>query len=54
MKFKNKETGLVWEVVHPDHIKRCKNDPTYELIEEEKESVKKNVSRTNVRKKSAK
>ncbi|MCI1590378.1 hypothetical protein [Heyndrickxia oleronia] len=32
MFFKNKSTGLVWEVEHPDHIKRCKNDSNYEEV----------------------
>lgn len=32
MFFKNKSTGLVWEVVHPDHIKRCQNDDNYEEV----------------------
>jgi hypothetical protein len=41
MFFKNKETGLVWEVVHPDHIKRCKNDENYEEVKVEKKKVEK-------------
>jgi hypothetical protein len=41
MFFKNKNTGLVWEVVHPDHIKRCKNDPNYELVESKDQQDKK-------------
>lgn len=41
MFFKNKETGLVWEVVHPDHIKRCQNDDKYEVVKEVKPKVEK-------------
>lgn len=36
MFFKNKLTGLVWEVVHPDHIKRCEKDDNYEVFKPEK------------------
>lgn len=32
MFFKNKSTGLVWEVIHSDHIKRCQNDDNYEEV----------------------
>jgi hypothetical protein len=32
MFFKNKTTNLVWEVVHPDHIKRCQKDDNYEEV----------------------
>lgn len=39
MFFKNKETGLVWEVVDEDHIKRCQNDPNYEEVEEQKQEA---------------
>lgn len=53
MKFKNKETGLVWEVVHPDHIKRCKNDSTYELVEES-DAKQDTQKKTNARRKTAK
>jgi len=35
--FRNKKTGLVWEVVDEDHIKRLKNDDDYEEVKEEKE-----------------
>ncbi|MDQ1003970.1 hypothetical protein QFZ28_004370 [Neobacillus niacini] len=41
MFFKNKETGLVWEVVDEDHIKRCQNDPSYEEVKTEVEQPKK-------------
>ncbi|MBD8006544.1 hypothetical protein [Bacillus norwichensis] len=34
MFFKNKTTGLVWEVTHPDHIKRCQNDNNYEEVKQ--------------------
>ncbi len=34
MFFKNNVTGLVWEVVNPDQILRCENDPDYTKVEE--------------------
>lgn len=45
MFFRNKETGVTWEVTHPDHIKRCTNDASYEeVIEEiEVEEVKEEI-----------
>jgi hypothetical protein len=36
MFFKNKETGLIWEVTHEAHIKRCMKDPNYEEAVEPK------------------
>lgn len=36
MLFKNKNTGLTWEVTHPDHIKRCKKDDNYEEVKPDK------------------
>jgi hypothetical protein len=36
MLFKNLKTGLVWEVEHPDHIERCKNDDDYEEVKPKK------------------
>ncbi|WP_404443443.1 hypothetical protein LG307_14775 [Sutcliffiella horikoshii] len=36
MLFKNKQTGLVWEVEHPDHIKRCQKSDNFELVKEAK------------------
>ncbi|WP_198510385.1 hypothetical protein [Bacillus solitudinis] len=36
MKFKNKLTGLVWDVVDADHIKRCEKDKNYEEVKVEK------------------
>jgi hypothetical protein len=32
LKFKNKLTGLVWDVVDADHIKRCTKDANYEEV----------------------
>lgn len=32
MLFKNKVTGLIWEVKHPDHIKRCNKSKDYEEV----------------------
>jgi hypothetical protein len=43
MFFKNKETGLIWEVTHVDHIKRCKADSNYEEVAEPKKSNKETV-----------
>lgn len=34
MWFKNKNTGLVWEVVDEEVMDRLKNDPDYEIVEE--------------------
>jgi hypothetical protein len=34
MFFKNKTTGLVHKVTHPDHIKRCQNDKNYEEVKQ--------------------
>lgn len=48
MFFKNKSTGVVWEVVHPDHIKRCQNDNNYEEVKEEK--PKKDASKNSSKK----
>ncbi|MBP1935098.1 hypothetical protein [Ammoniphilus resinae] len=33
MFFLNKDTGLIWEVVDADSIKRCQNDSNYEEVE---------------------
>lgn len=35
--FLNKETGLKWEVIDDEIIKRISNDETYEKVEEKKE-----------------
>lgn len=52
MLFKNKLTGLVWGVEHPDHIKRCQISDNYEMVKEVKpketpkqEQVEKNSKR---------
>lgn len=37
MLFRNKKTGLIWEIVDEDHIKRLQNDDGYEEVKEEKE-----------------
>ncbi|MES5957576.1 hypothetical protein QCI42_30225 [Bacillus fungorum] len=40
--FLNTSTRVVWEVTDVDHVKRCKNDPIYEEVDEPKqEAVKK-------------
>mgnify|MGYP005759972495 CR=1 FL=1 len=49
MLFKNKLTGLVWDVVDPDHIKRCQNDDNYEVVEKPKETTK-STTKTTARK----
>jgi hypothetical protein len=48
MFFKNKETGLTWEVVHPDHIKRCKNDVKYEEVKKQPKKPAKEVTEKKV------
>ena len=35
--FLNKATGLKWEVIDGEIIKRISNDETYEKVEEKKE-----------------
>lgn len=56
MFFKNKLTGLIHEVIHLDHVKRCQNDDNYEEVkiknEEKKVEVKTNTStkRTSTKK----
>lgn len=57
MKFKNKETGVVWDIVDETHIKRCENDSNYEKVVEKKKSEKKEektTSNTTAKKKSTK
>lgn len=39
MLFKNLDTGLVWEVVNEDQIKRCKTSKKYEEVKEQPEEV---------------
>ncbi|MCU5085425.1 hypothetical protein OCA23_19005 [Bacillus cereus] len=40
--FLNTQTNVKWEVTDADHVKRCKNDPVYEEIDEPKpETAKK-------------
>ena len=50
MLFRNKKTGLVWEIVDEDHIQRLKNDDDYEEIEEEKEQSKQPVKKSPTKK----
>ncbi|MDA2732938.1 hypothetical protein PDR34_24605 [Bacillus cereus] len=37
--FLNTNTGVTWEVTDADHVKRCKNDPIYEEVDEPKQEV---------------
>ncbi|MBZ4223067.1 hypothetical protein LAE98_13440 [Bacillus wiedmannii] len=40
--FLNTDTDVTWEVTVVDHVKRCKNDPAYEEVDEPKqETIKK-------------
>ncbi|WBL16372.1 hypothetical protein [Sutcliffiella sp. NC1] len=48
MLFKNKSTGIVWEVVHPDHIKRCQKDDKYELVVNKVEKPKEEPKQVKV------
>jgi FtsZ-interacting cell division protein ZipA len=43
MFFKNKLTGLTWEIIDSDHIKRCQKDSNYEevKVQPKKEEPKK-------------
>lgn len=45
MLFRNKKTGLVWEIVDEDHIKRLRNDDDYEEVKEEKQTPKKSPTK---------
>ncbi|MGD6896106.1 hypothetical protein [Bacillus infantis] len=51
MFYKNKVTGLIWEVVDSDHIMRCENDPDYVKVEglegKNKEKTKKETPKAN-------
>ncbi|MBE2931301.1 hypothetical protein HPJ92_01845 [Anoxybacillus flavithermus] len=38
MLFRNKKTGLIWEIVDEDHIQRLKNDDDYEVVKEKEQS----------------
>jgi hypothetical protein len=51
MFFKNKSTGVVWEVVANDHINRCQNDPNYEVVEDKKENQSKSGNPKNTKSK---
>jgi hypothetical protein len=46
MFFKNKETGLIWEVTHGDHIKRCTKDPNYEEVSKPKEEKSSKIDKS--------
>ena len=50
MLFRNKKTGLVWEIVDEDHIQRLKNDDDYEVVKEEKEATKQPVKKSPTKK----
>ena len=50
MLFRNKKTGLVWEIVDEDHIQRLKNDDDYEVVKEEKEQSKQPVKKSPAKK----
>ncbi|MBE2914745.1 hypothetical protein [Anoxybacillus flavithermus] len=46
MLFRNKKTGLIWEIVDEDHIQRLKNDDDYEVKKEQsKQPVKKSPTK---------
>jgi hypothetical protein len=50
--FRNKKTGLVWEIVDEDHIKRLQNDDDYEEVKKEKqEDATKSTSKKSPAKK---
>ncbi|MFC4182992.1 hypothetical protein [Saccharococcus thermophilus] len=50
MLFRNKKTGLVWEIVDEDHIKRLHNDDDYEEVKEEKEQSKQTSKKSPAKK----
>ncbi|MGG3919917.1 hypothetical protein ABEV38_19230 [Parageobacillus thermoglucosidasius] len=50
MFFRNKKTGLVWEIVDEDHIKRLQNNDDYEEVKEEKEQPKQSAKKSPTKK----
>jgi hypothetical protein len=48
--FRNKKTGLVWEIVDEDHIKRLQNDDDYEEVKEQKEQPKQTPKKSPTKK----
>lgn len=50
MLFRNKKTGLVWEIVDENHIKRLQNDDDYEEVKEEKEQSKQTPKKSPAKK----
>lgn len=52
MFFLNKSTGLIHEVTHEDHIKRCLNDSNYEEVKSEKENKVETIEEKKVEVKS--
>jgi hypothetical protein len=49
--FRNKKTGLVWEIVDEDHIQRLKNDDDYEVVEVKKQGEEKQTPKKSPAKK---
>ncbi len=46
-KFKNKETGRVWDITNAEHLKHFRSNPRFEEIKEKKQVVRKLKSRKN-------
>lgn len=51
MLFRNKKTGLVWEIVDEDHIKRLQNNEDYEEVKEEQKEQPKQTPKKSPTKK---
>lgn len=51
MWFKNKRTGLKWEVVNEEVIKRLSKDDNYEVVEEVKVEENKEIKKSTTKKK---
>ena len=39
-KFKNKETGRVWDITNAEHLKHFRSNPRFKEIKEDKENKK--------------
>ncbi|UOQ47743.1 hypothetical protein MUN88_17065 [Gracilibacillus caseinilyticus] len=52
MKFKNKKTGIVWDINNETHIKRLQSNKDYEKVAEKKTTSK--TTKTNGNKTQAK
>lgn len=54
MLFKNKLTGVTWDIQNDEHIKRCSKDSDYEKVEKKKVEPVKDDSKKEQPKKQTK